>query len=142
MTRLLGRNPTLTALIALGVANHVCLTGNRVTVSLEALRLGASTAVVGILLALYAFLPMVCAVAAGRLSDRIGVRRPMLVGSVALAVGSAVPALVGGFVALFVSAALVGVSFMLFQVPAQNATGELGVASDRAHNFSLLALGY
>ncbi len=142
MRRLFGRNPTLAALIALGIANHIVLTGNRVTVSLEALRLGASAAVVGVLLALYALLPMVCAVAAGRLSDRIGVRRPMLVGSVALAAGSALPAAINGLAALFVSAALVGVSFMLFQVPAQNATGELGGPGDRAHNFSLLALGY
>lgn len=135
-------NPTLVAMIALGVLNHIVLAGNRVTVSLEALRLGASTAVVGVLLALYALLPMFCAVAAGRLSDRVGVRRPMLVGSIGLALGSALPALAPGFAALFVSAAVVGVSFMLFQVPAQNATGELGIVSDRAHNFSLLALGY
>lgn len=142
MIRIGGANPTLTAMIGLGVLNHIVLTGNRVTVSLEALRLGASTAVVGVLLALYALLPMVCAVAAGRLSDRIGVRRPMLVGSIALAIGSALPALVPGFTALFISATVVGVAFMLFQVPVQNATGELGKPGDRAHNFSQLALGY
>ena len=142
MTRLLGRNPRLVALIALGIANHTALAGSRVVVSLEALRLGASTAVVGILLALYALLPMLFAVATGRLSDRVGVRRPMLAGSVALVAGSALPALVPGFTALFVSAAVVGVGFMLFQVPVQNATGEMGPPQDRAHNFSLLALGY
>ena len=142
MTRLLGRNPRLVALIALGIANHTALAGSRVVVSLEALRLGASTAVVGILLALYALLPMLFAVATGRLSDRVGVRRPMLAGSVALVAGSALPALVPGYTALFVSAAVVGVGFMLFQVPVQNATGEMGPPQDRAHNFSLLALGY
>lgn len=142
MTRLLGRNPRLVALIALGIANHTALAGSRVVVSLEALRLGASTAVVGVLLALYALLPMLFAVATGRLSDRVGVRRPMLAGSVALVAGSALPALVPGFTALFVSAAVVGVGFMLFQVPVQNATGEMGPPQDRAHNFSLLALGY
>ena len=126
--RLAGASPTLTAMIGLGIANHTVLTGSRVTVTLEALRLGASTATVGVLLALYAFLPMLCAVAAGRLSDRIGVRRPMLVGSAALAVGAALPAVVPGFIALFASAAMVGVSFMLFQVATQNATGELGGA--------------
>jgi MFS family permease len=135
-------NPTLNALIALGIANHVVLTGNRVTVSLEALRQGHSTAVVGVLMALYAFLPMLCAVAAGRFSDRVGVRRPMLAGSIGLCAGALVPALVAGLAALLVSATLVGVSFMLFQVAAQNATGELGGATVRAHNFSLLALGY
>jgi MFS family permease len=137
-----GANPTLIALIALGIANHIALTGGRIAVSLEALHLGASTAVVGTLMALYALLPMLCAVAAGRLSDRIGVRRPMLLGSVALVVGGAVPALLPGLAPLFVSAVLVGVSFMLFQVAVQNATGALGGGHARAQNFGLLALGY
>jgi MFS family permease len=142
VTRFGGRNPTLTAIVALGIVNHVVLTGTRVTVTLEALRLGASSAIVGMLLALYALLPMVFGVAAGRMSDRIGVRRPMIAGSCALAVGASMPVLIPGLAGLFASAALVGVSFMLYQVAAQNATGELGPPSDRAHNFSLLALGY
>ena len=142
VTWLRGANPNLLALIALGVANHTVLAGNRVVVSLYALHLGASSAVVGVLLALYALLPMFTAVAAGRLSDRIGVRRPMLVGSVALAMGAVLPAVVPGLAALFASTTIVGVSFMLFQVAVQNATGEMGSPTARAHNFSLLALGY
>jgi MFS family permease len=135
------QNPTLLALIALGIANHIVLTGNRVTVTLEAINQGHSTAVVGVLVAVYAFLPMLCAVAAGRISDRVGARKPMLFGSVALALGAAIPALVPGLVALFASAALVGVGFMAFQVAVQNVTGDLGGATARVHNFSLLALG-
>ncbi|MCC6193322.1 MAG: MFS transporter [Burkholderiales bacterium] len=135
-------NPTLTALIGLGIVNHIVLTGSRVTVTLEALRLGASAAVVGLLLAVFALLPMVLSVAAGRLSDRIGVRKPMLAGSCAMALGAAVPMVVPGLAGLFITAAVLGTALMLFQVPAQNATGELGPPSDRAHNFSLLALGY
>ncbi|MEP7329532.1 MAG: MFS transporter [Betaproteobacteria bacterium] len=142
MIALRNANPTLIALISLGIANHVVLTGNRVAVSLYALHLGVSSAVVGVLLALYAFLPMFCAVAAGRLSDRIGVRRPMLVGSLALAAGALLPAIMPGLPALFASATIVGVSFMLFQVAVQNATGELGGPAVRANNFGLLALGY
>lgn len=135
-------NPTLNALIALGIVNHIVLTGTRVTVTLEALRLGASTAVVGVLLALFALLPMLTSVAVGRLSDRIGVRKPMLAGSCGIALGAAIPIVVPGLLGLFLAASLLGVSFILYQVPAQNATGELGPPSDRAHNFSLLALGY
>jgi MFS family permease len=136
------QNPTLAALIALGIANHVVLTGNRVTVTLEAIKQGHSTAVVGVLVALYAFLPMLFAVAAGRISDRIGVRKPMLAGSLALAAGALIPVVIPGLAALFASAALVGVAFMTFQVAAQNATGELGDATARVHNFSQLAVGY
>jgi len=90
----------------------------------------------------YAFLPMLCAVAAGRISDRIGVRRPMLAGSLGLAAGALIPVFVPGLIALFASAALVGVAFMTFQVAAQNATGELGDTTARVHNFSQLAVGY
>lgn len=135
-------NPTLAGLVALGIANHMVLTGNRVTVTLEAIKQGHSTAVVGALVALYAFLPMLCAIAAGRISDRIGARKPMLAGSLGLVAGALIPVVVPGLFALFASAALVGVAFMTFQVASQNATGELGGATGRVHNFSQLALGY
>jgi MFS family permease len=136
------RSRTLPALIALGILNHAVLTGSRVTVSLYALSLGASPLVVGTLMGLYSFLPMWFAVAAGRLSDRIGVRRPMLAGSCGLAIAVVLPPIFPGLAALFVTTALIGVAFMLFQVAAQNATGALGPPADRARNFTLLALGY
>ena len=45
---------------------------------------------------------------------------------------AALPAILPGLPALFVAASLIGLSFMLFQVPAQHATGELGAPADRA----------
>jgi len=77
---------TLAALIFLGVCNHVTLSGARVAVSLDALDRGASAATVGVLVALFALLPVVLAVAVGRVADHIGVRRPMLWGSADTAV--------------------------------------------------------
>jgi len=133
---------TLPALIALGILNHTVLTGSRVTVSLYALSLAGSPFVVGALMGLYSFFPMWLAVAAGRLSDRIGVRGPMLVGSLGIALGMVLPYLFPGLPVLFATTCLIGVSFMLFQVATQNATGALGPPSERAKNFSLLALGY
>jgi MFS family permease len=133
---------TLPALIALGILNHTVLTGSRVTVSLYALSLAGSPFVVGALMGLYSFFPMWLAVAAGRLSDRIGVRGPLLVGSLGIAFGMVLPYLFPGLPALFATTCLIGVSFMLFQVATQNATGALGPPSERAKNFSLLALGY
>jgi MFS family permease len=135
-------SPSLAALIALGICNHMVLSGTRVSVSLDALSLGASPAVVGLLMALFALLPMFFGIPVGRLADRIGVRKPMLWGSIGCAVGGALPAIVPGLPALFVSASLIGFSFMLFQVPVQQATGELGAPAERASNFSWLALGY
>ncbi|HVE51632.1 MAG TPA: MFS transporter [Casimicrobiaceae bacterium] len=133
---------TLVALILLGICNHALLTGARVTVSLNALANGASAALVGLLMALFALLPMLCAVPAGRLVDRIGARRPMLWGSIGCLVAAALPALLPGLPSLFVAAALSGLAFMSFQIPAQRVTGELGTEQDRAANFSWLAMGY
>ncbi len=143
MTAQAGRGShTLAALIALGILNHTVLAGSRVTVSLYALSQGASPFVVGLLMGLYSFLPMWLAIGAGRLSDRIGVRRPMLLGSCGIALGAALPWFLSGLAILFVTTALIGVSFMFFQVAAQNATGALGAPADRPRNFGFLALGY
>jgi MFS family permease len=109
---------TLPALIALGVLNHTVLTGSRVTVSLYALSLAESPFVVGTLMGLYSFLPMWLAVGAGRLSDRIGFRRLLLLGSLGIAIGAVLPRAMPGLPALFVTTSLIGVSFMLFQVAA------------------------
>ena len=133
---------TLPALISLGVLNHIVLAGSRVTVSLYALSLSQSPFVVGTLMGLYSFLPMWLAVGAGRLSDRIGVRRPLAIGSLGIAIGAALPWVFQGVPVLFATTALIGLSFMVFQVAAQNATGALGPPSERAKNFGLLALGY
>ena len=120
------------ALIVLGILNHTVLTGSRVTVSLYALSLGASAFVVGILMGLYAFLPMLLGVAAGRMCDRIGVRKPMLAGSCGVAIAAALPFFFPGIAPLFFTTALLGVSFMTFQVATQHATGMFGHASERA----------
>lgn len=133
---------TFPILIALGVCNHTVLTGSRVTVSLYAISLGASPLVIGTLMGLYAFLPMWLAVSAGRLSDRIGVRKPMLLGSCGIALGAALPYIAPGLPSLYGATSLIGLSFMLFQLATQNATGTFGGPADRPKNFSLLALGY
>lgn len=117
---------TLTGLIALGIFNHVLLAGGRVAVSLQALALGASPAIVGLLMALFALLPALFAIPIGRLADRMGARRPMLVGCAGCCTAGLIPALWPGLPALFAASTLAGVAFVLFQIPAQRAIGDLG----------------
>lgn len=133
---------TLPVLILLGIANHSVLNGSRVIVSLDALSMGASPLTVGVLMSLYALLPMLFSVAAGRVSDRIGTRWPMRIGSAAIAIGAILPVAFPGFPALFASAPLVGVGFMAFQLAVQTATGEIGGLKARSRNFTLLSLGF
>src|SRR5436190_22323808 len=101
MTARVSQSSSFGVLIGLGVANHVVLAGSRIAVSLDALDQGANAATVGVLLALYAVLPMVFAILAGRLADRIGVRLSMLAGSCVLAVGAGLPSIMSWVPSLF-----------------------------------------
>jgi predicted MFS family arabinose efflux permease len=65
----------------------------------------------------------------------------MLVGSIGMTGSVLIATLLPGLPALFATAMLTGVSFMLSQVAAQYATGEMGTPERRTHNFALLALG-
>jgi MFS family permease len=132
----------LALLVVLGMANHSVLTGTRVIIALDALSFGSSPLTVGTLMALFALMPMVSAIAVGRLSDRIGTRVPSIVGTIGVLIGAGVPVFWRGLPGLVVSATLLGLSFMAFQLATQRAVGEIGGSAERARNFSWLALGY
>ena len=77
--------------IALNVLGHLCFVGSRMTTTLFALELGASEFTVGILLALFAVLPMFLSVTAGRVIDRVGPKRPVMAGMAVLACAATLP---------------------------------------------------
>jgi predicted MFS family arabinose efflux permease len=133
---------TLYLLMLLSVLNHSTFAGTRVAVSLYAIRLGESPFTVGTLMALYSLLPMLFAVSIGRLTDRFGVRAPMLTGSAALAASALIPFLWPGIGGLYAASVLIGSSFMLYHVAGQNIVGYIGRPEDRAVNFSIAALGF
>ncbi|MBI1965277.1 MAG: MFS transporter [Betaproteobacteria bacterium] len=113
---------------------------SKVLVSLFALELGASQLTIGALIAAYSLGPALLAVHAGRLSDRLGVRLPMLAGALGLAAGLLLPYLSSSLPALFASAALIGVSHMFHNVSVQNLVGSLGGPEEHTRNFSNYAL--
>jgi MFS family permease len=131
---------TLAACAVLLVCNHTVIAGSRVAVALDALHRGASPIAVGVLMATFALLPMACALHVGRMVDRIGVARPMIVGTLLIAAGVTLPVALPGLAALYVAAPLTGLGFMLFQVAVQRTVGDIGKPHDRAANFGLLAL--
>ncbi len=112
------------------------------TTSLFALRLSASEATVGVLMALFAVLPMLLSVSAGRLVDRIGPRRPLLVAFAVLAGGMALPFAFPRLATLYVSCVLIGTSFMFLHITMNSVFGAHGTPEHRAVNFSWLALGF
>jgi MFS family permease len=128
---------TLFTLIAQGA--HM---GSRMVASLFAIELGANPLLIGVLISAYSAFPLLLAVYSGRLSDRLGARRPMLFGTAVLAFGLLLPYLWPTLPALYASAILIGIGFVFYNVSAQNLAGALGTPEERTRNFSTLGLGY
>lgn len=116
--------------------------GSRVVASLLALNLGAGPMLIGVLIAAYSIFQLAFALVVGRISDRYGSRRPMLGGAIAFGCGLIIPAVSPTLPALFISAPLIGIGFVFFNVAAQNLAGTLGSAAERTKNFSTMSLGY
>src|SRR5687767_7723545 len=127
--------------VLLAVLSSISLRGGKMAVSLHALDLGAGSAAVGVLAALFAAFPLVLAVQAGRLSDRFGVRMPIVCGTFAMAAGLALPLVNAHIALLFLCAALVGLGHVFFHVSMHNLVGALGEGAERTRNFATFSLG-
>jgi MFS family permease len=115
--------------------------GSKVLVSLSALDAGANAFTVGILAALFVVFPLLLAVYAGRVSDRLGVRYPILFGSAGMTAGLLLPVLHESVILLFLCPALIGLGQIFFHVSIHNAVGSIGKPDDRTRNFATFALG-
>jgi predicted MFS family arabinose efflux permease len=129
-------------LVALTILTHTAFNGSRMLVSLYAIQLHASAFTVGSLMSSFALLPMLLAVGAGRLIDRVGARWPMFIGSFAVALGVLLPFIWPRLWTLYAASTLIGTGFMVFHVAVNQVVGAIGRAEDRAANFSWLALGF
>ena len=136
---------TLLTIITLGVLTHTVFTSARMVGSLYALANGASTFTVGVLMALFALVPMLIAVRAGRWLDAVGPRKPLAVGAALLGAGAVMPALfpyaVADIAPLLVGAALVGTGSMLIQQTSIHIVGNRADPARRAADFSWMAVG-
>jgi MFS family permease len=139
MDRALSR---LIAILGLNVLGHLAFVGARMTTSLYALHLGASPFTVGVLLALFAALPMLLSVTAGRLIDRIGPSRPLLVAFAVMTLAVLLPFLFPSVQALYASSTLLGVGFMFVHIGMNSVIGAHGGPEQRAMNFAWLAIGF
>src|SRR6476646_8071706 len=84
---------TLARIIAIAVLAHMAFVSARMTGSLYVLANKASTFTVGVMMSLFALVPMLIAVRAGRWLDAVGPRRPTLIGLLMMVGGVSLPAL-------------------------------------------------
>ena len=114
--------------------------GGRVLLALYALRLGAQPFVVGALAAAFSAFPMLLSWQTGRLSDRFDARWMLMFGAGGSACGMLVPYLFPSLPALFLAAAIIGMSLTVHAVSVQNLVGMLGKADEHARDFSNFAM--
>lgn len=132
----------LLQLILISVSAHIALVASRITTSLYALSLHASEFTVGILIALFALFPMLLAVKMGRIIDRVGIAKPIMLGCLLMATGCAIPSLIPGLPVLYLAVLMIGTGFLAVHISVQHAVGAMSDTASTSINFSRLALGY
>jgi len=128
--------------VVLNSLGHLGFVGSRMTATLFALALGASPPTVGLVVALFAALPMLLSVSAGRLIDRVGPRAPVTIALATLTIGALLPFFFPSIGVLFISSTLLGLGFMLVHIGMNSVIGAHGSPEERALNFSWLALSF
>ncbi|HYL17491.1 MAG TPA: MFS transporter [Burkholderiales bacterium] len=135
----------LARIIAIAVLTHMAFVAARMTSSLYALANGASTFTVGVIMALFALVPMLIGVRAGRWLDAVGPRRPTFIGASLVLGGTLLPAIFpyakSDVAPLLVAAAMIGTGQMLTMMSVQQVVGDRADPNRRAAAFSWLALG-
>ncbi len=133
-------------IIAFTVLAHTAFSSARMTSSLYALANRSSAFTVGVVMALFALVPALLAVRAGKWLDRVGSFRPLLVGGTLMTLGALLPAVfpyaTADVAPLLVAAALLGTGFMCVQMTVQHLVGVAADPARRPAAFSVLALGF
>lgn len=127
-------------ILFLGLLNWATFMSSRVLMSLYAIELGASAAAIGLLIALYGLGPLLMSVHAGKVADRVGTYRPILLGSGGLALGLALPYFAPSLPVLYVAAVVMGSALVYINIALQHLVASLGSAEERTRNVSLQSL--
>ncbi len=133
--------PAIFRIVLLSVLTHTAYKGSKVLMSLTALELGANEFVVGMLFSTYALFPLLLSVHAGRISDRIGFRKPMLFGTIGLFGGLLLPFMFPRLEVLYIAAGLIGCCYIFYTVAVQHLIGAMAEGLDRTRNYSWFSLG-
>jgi len=134
------RGPIVALLLASTITglHFLSLTFSRPLFPLLASSMGASDALIGLLTALAYLLPLVVALPAGMLIDRLGVKALAIFGSVCLVLGNAAYVLAQGFALLACARIFNGLAQVIVLVAVQSYVAELGRGSQQDRNFATI----
>jgi MFS family permease len=133
---------TIYIIVLLAFLTHIGFAGSRLAVPLFAVDQGATPFVVGTVVALYAAFPLFLALPAGRMSDRLGFKMPLVLGTGGVFVSLILPLFWPSMWTLYITASLIGLAFMALQLATQTLAGAVAKPEERARNFSLVSLGF
>lgn len=110
--------------------------------TLYAINLDASTFQIGIIVGLTSLFPMLLSIYIGQVSDRIGFRYPLMLGSFGVSIALLLPYIIKGeLYILFVSQVIFGLAFILLLVNIQNLVGKISTIENRSQNYAIYSLG-
>lgn len=133
-------------IILLTVVVQIGCVANRVTCSLDGLYEHATALEVGVMMALFAFVPALFAIRVGQWVDRVGPRKPVLFGICIMILAVLFPIVFDvktyGLWPLYAACMTNGLGFIFVQLTNQQTVGHLSNAKTRTNNFAFLAMGY
>jgi MFS family permease len=132
--------PAISIVLLVILLNVTAYRGSKLALTLFAIDLGASQISIGVLIAMYSVAPVLLGLYAGKLTDRLGARTPMIAGTLGVFVALVVPFIFPGLPALYATSALIGASWVFYNICAQNLIGILSSPESRARNFSNFGL--
>ena len=112
----------------------------RVLTTLLALKLGAEAMTIGLLAAAFSIFPMLLSWHAGKMTDRFGMRWPIMIGASANTLILLMVFLVPTMPVVFVCAVVFGVGCMFYSISMQSLVGTISTLDNRAQNFSNAAI--
>ena len=133
---------SLLPLMVVMVLVHLTFTGARVSLTLYAIALHASTVVVGLQVSLLSLLPMLLSVKLGRWIDRVGIKRPARIAIAMATAGAALPAIWPSVPVLCAASVLLGSGFMLLHMTVYIEVGHMATADTRVRAFTLLSMAF
>lgn len=118
---------------------HLVVNITRPLISLFAADLGATALEIGILTAAYAFFPLIIAIQAGKIADKVGDRLPVLIGMIGVALGMSLPYLFPAMWALYMSQIIVGIAHVFVVLSLQNVLGNWAPSDRRDHYYGIFS---
>ncbi|WP_160719454.1 MFS transporter [Bacillus sp. USDA818B3_A] len=128
--------------VLLSIIYQTSVRGNTILVTLYAMNLHADSTYLGLIVSSSSLFPMLFAAYAGRLSDRIGLRLPIILGMFGTGVALFLPYLFKNqLFVLLISQSLFGLSQIFTIVTLQNLIGALSTEETRSKYFAAYTLG-